>query len=691
MAEYSKPEISLLTETASTAPAVNAPSGSIVSDLAGLASTALNMQAQKDAKQQLRQQAILQQKEERDIAQGILGFRQLRNTLVEQRIPQAERATRIEEYLKGYDPEMRLAIVGGTNKLTQETGIEFQGRAEEKITEQQETEDRGFNFAVGILGISEQEANAATPEQFELWSRRQKRLEGLVQQKKAIMEVSDDITAPILEVQSAILHERVETKLQSINDAFRAGDVGSAEVLGAELRRELIESVELAPQRIRDAMEQEGKGAFYDPQLVSTYTDSIKDILSDQRVQDILSGKQADEEETLAATALLNAGMSTQLVKAIEGLKDSGASAEERTGYITDVKNAVEFFTGKGIQSLSLSKNQEGTLLRALGATEPEVGGNLGGDGNQGGGGETPSAFGLVNFLVDAAGTLVGFKKTEDVKAVQEVTQAYLNSKLDKGRELSSTDAQWIMDSLTFGQNKGTTAQGNNASTQLNAPLSILGREDYAQTVAPVIEQALQQGVDVEQGLVFALQNHIKNNFRNAFTKLAALGTSGQALSPETSVSVDRNRPSMAVVTGKGFYNTSDIIELSSQNGVLKFGYKAGTLGQMTDAVKIQKLRQYNYSLSVLNNFVSAMSNVSGADKEDVALEVMYLLGSEVNVPLADLGDSSNTDNQEDMGVDYAAQAESQGVDLSSFEDGEYEDGNGNTVVIQNGQIVSVN
>ena len=104
MAEYSKPEISLLTKTASTAPAVNAPSGNIVSDLAGLASTALNMQAQKDAKQQLRQQAILEQKEERDIAQGILGFRQLRNTLVEQRIPQAERATRIEEYLKGYDP-----------------------------------------------------------------------------------------------------------------------------------------------------------------------------------------------------------------------------------------------------------------------------------------------------------------------------------------------------------------------------------------------------------------------------------------------------------------------------------------------------------------------------------------------------------------------------------------------------------
>lgn len=652
MAEYSKPEISLLTKTASTAPAVNAPSGNIVSDLVGLASTALNMQAQKDAKQQLRQQAILQQKEESDIAQGILGFKQLRNTLVDQGISKAERATRIEEYLKGYDPEMRLAIVGGTNKLTQETGIEFQERAEEKITEQQETEDRGFNFAVGILGISEQEANAATPEQFELWSRRQKRLEGLVEQKKAIMEVSDDITAPILEVQSAVLHERVETKLQSINDAFRAGDVGSAEVLGAELRRELIESVELAPQRIRDAMEQEGKGAFYDPQLVSTYTDSIKDILSDQRVQDILSGKQADEEETLAATALLNAGMSTQFVKAIEGLKDSGASAEERNGYITDVKNAVEFFTGKGIQSLSLSKNQEGTLLRALGATEPEVGGNLGGDGNQGGGGGARGAFGLVNFLVDAGGKLAGYKKTEDVKVVQEVTQEYLNSKLDRGGELSSTDAQWIMDSLTFGQNKGTTAQGNSASTQLNAPLSILGREDYAQAVAPVVEQALQQGVDVQQGLVFALQNHIKNNFRNAFTSLVGLGTSGQTLSPE-GVSVRPLQP-----RGFGFQSegsrdipTAEAIQLTQKGGVLEFEFKekdTRKMGPVLGSSLYPHLRKYNHSLSVLNNFVSAMSNVSGADKEDVALEVMYLLGSEVNVPLADLGDSSNTDNQED-------------------------------------------
>jgi hypothetical protein len=55
------------------------------------------------------------------------------------------------------------------------------------------------------------------------------------------------------------------------------------------------------------------------------------------------------------------------------------------------------------------------------------------------------------------------------------------------------------------------------------------------------------------------------------------------------------------------------------------------------------------------------------------------------------LNQGSSTDNQEAVGVDYAAQAESQGVDLSSFEDGEYEDGNGNTVVIQNGQIVSVN
>lgn len=642
MAEYSKPEIGLLTQTASTAPAVNAPSGNIVSDLAGLASTALNMQAQKDAKQQLRQQAILEQKEERDIAQGVLGFRQLRSTLVDQGISKAERATRIEEYLKGYDPETRLAIVGGTNKLTQETGIEFQERAEEQIAEQQEIEDRGFNFAVGILGISEQEANAATPEQFEIWSRRQKRLEGLVQQKKAIMEVSDDITAPILEVQSAVLHERVETKLQSINDAFRAGDAESAGVLGAELRRELIEAVELAPQRIREAMEQEGKGAFYDPQLVSTYTDSIKNILSEQRVQDILSGKQADEETTLVTMNMLNNAMSTQFTQSIEGLRNSDASAEELNTFLTDFKNTVEFFTGKGIQSLSLSKDQEGTFRRAFGATVAEAGGN------QGGGGETPAAFELLNFIANPASLLLGSKKTEDVKAVQEVTQAYLNSKLDRGGELSSTDAQWIMDSLTFGQNKGTAAQGNNASTQLNAPLSILGREDYAQTVAPVIEQALQQGVDVEQGLVFALQNHIKNNFRNAFTSLAGLGTSGQALSPETSVSVDRNRPSMEVVTGRGFYNTSDIIELSSQNGVLKFGYKAGTLGQMTDAVKIQRLRRYNHSLSVLNNFVSAMSNVSGADKEAVALEVMYLLGSEVNVPLADLGDSSNTDNQED-------------------------------------------
>ena len=60
----------------------------------------------------------------------------------------------------------------------------------------------------------------------------------------------------------------------------------------------------------------------------------------------------------------------------------------------------------------------------------------------------------------------------------------------------------------------------------------------------------------------------------------------------------------------------------------------------MTDVTKIQRLRTYNHTLSVINNFISAMSNVNEVDKNSVALEVMFLLGDKVNIPLEELNDN---------------------------------------------------
>jgi hypothetical protein len=88
-----------------------------------------------------------------------------------------------------------------------------------------------------------------------------------------------------------------------------------------------------------------------------------------------------------------------------------------------------------------------------------------------------------------------------------------------------------------------------------------------------------------------------------------------------------------------------------------------------------------NASLVVVNDYVKAMSNVTGTEGKLVADEVMGLLNKYVNIPV----ESFTNEKQ-----DYNLMASEQGVDLSSYEDGEYENGNGQTVVIKNGQVVSV-
>lgn len=87
--------------------------------------------------------------------------------------------------------------------------------------------------------------------------------------------------------------------------------------------------------------------------------------------------------------------------------------------------------------------------------------------------------------------------------------------------------------------------------------------------------------------------------------------------------------------------------------------------------------RKYN---KWVDNVFTAMDKLGATEEEKNALK--FQIRRSFNV--ADNVRESSTSDE------YSVLASEQGVDLSSFEDGEYEDANGNTVVIRNGQVVSV-
>lgn len=632
MAEYSKKELQMLTSQASQTPQFQAPSQSLGGDIVNAIGTGLQFFQQKQAKDALAANAQFERDYEKKLSSSIMQYREMQQAFMDQKVPTAQRRLKEKRFLDSLGSQMALEVVGGTKKLTGMSGAQVDEAIEEDQLLQKEKLDRGYGYASSVLGLNQADLDSASEEQLLAWSKKSDQLNAKIEQQKAIIEVADDITAPILNIQRSVFQDSVQSQLNSIREAQMSGDTEKAIELGKQFRANVLSTSRNAPLQIKEMMDAQGKGAFYDAKLVSTYTNEVMKTLEDPTVKSVLSGKETDTLLTGSVVGKVSAAFSDKFFE----LSKAIANGDKKEETLTDFRNIVSYFSNKDLTGTQLFSNKaEETLLNAMGkqAPPPPPDGTAGGNTES----VTNTSSSLFDYLAAPLNWLVGGSDTETVKEAQNITAEYINDKLNAEEPLSEIDVNWVMDSLTFGQNKGTEVKGRNASMQLKAPLSVLAREDYATKVKPLVDAQREQGVDVEGSLVYALNNHIQNNFKNAYRDLIEIGTSVGSLGSGSRVSIDMNRPSLAAVTGKREYSIQDKLTLTKKDGKLKFRYPKGMLGQMTDAGAISRLSSYNKTLTVINDFISSMANVTEQDKDDVALEVMFMLGRDVNVPLEEV------------------------------------------------------
>jgi len=117
MTEFTR-EIKSLEKAVTSTPQAPMPTGNLGSDVVGLAGTALQLYNRGQAEQRL---AVLREKDalqEKTMSEGILGLRDLRQSLVNQGVTGRRLLDREQAYLSQYDPTTRLGIVGGAKKAT---------------------------------------------------------------------------------------------------------------------------------------------------------------------------------------------------------------------------------------------------------------------------------------------------------------------------------------------------------------------------------------------------------------------------------------------------------------------------------------------------------------------------------------------------------------------------------------------
>ena len=630
MTEFTR-DIKQLQQTASQSPTFAPPSSSLGGDIVNAIGTGLQFYQKNQAQNSLDAIAKSNAEKERKFAEGVMKYRGLRQEWESNGISKTNRSLRENNFFKEYGSEMAMGILKTTNTITGDTTSEIDTRmasAEKaKQAEVQEINMASSAYAGQILGMGEADIANLSTEDKEVYANKLEVMTREIAVQKQIAEVSDDVTAPILLQARAILQPKIDSKLNSIVKAQREGDTVGAIALGDELKTLINQTTIGASSKVL-GMFPENKKQFFNAALVKSYTDDIASILDDPRIKDIISGKTTDAETTLAVKNKINSFMSPAFFKAHEKMV-SGKAGQET---INDYKNYIEWYSNKDLSPNGLVGKTENAILNAINPDNtpppnPDIKTVTT---------DTPNAavvgpelvIGIVNKTFD----FINNADTEVISEGQGITKDAIMHNLDTGKGLSPSEMQWIESSLTYGNTGNTDKKGKGASKAvLGAPLSILARPDYKEKVKPSIDRAIANGVDPVSAITSSLDNHIRNNFGNAYTELVGLATSGMAFAPKTGVgiAVDKGR--------SGTYNVRDKIELQNKGGSLSFKYKSGTLGQSTDAVMITNLMNLNDSLVVINDYVKAMSNVTGTEGDLVADEVMGLLSRYANIPLQEI------------------------------------------------------
>jgi hypothetical protein len=627
MAEFTK-DIQTLTQQASTTPQLQTNTGSLATDVISAASFGLGLYRQNKAATALagaqQQQADYQTR----VSEGIMKFRNFKISMNDQEINGNTYARKEAEFFKkqGGGAAYAQEVITGTNKLTGTNTLDTmsakdkQAQADYDVYQEQQVE--GQSFAGSVLGLTQDKLNAASPEQNQEWAQESKVFRAEVEGYKAAQSVGENITQSFLLPAMAINRERMDGLLTNIQDKWATGNSEQAGELTIAFNAEINQMIDGAQSFVRGQMDEDGKGAFYDAEVVNAYVSKLGSKLNSSAVQDVLSGKRTDTDATNKAKAKIAAGFSKHFLEIITKIEAGNATATD----IDDFENYTEHYLSVDVTGLSVTgSNFGGTLSRSMGGAAART---------------APAAAKKpaekANMLVDIVNGVSSFFKnndSEEIKTKQSDITLVIEKSLKEDRPVSEKNVAWMFDSLKTGINDTTDMKGKGASKALlEGPLKILTHPDYKTKLAPLVEAYADKGVDVTQVVSQSLDNHIRNNFYNAFINLATSGTT--PYSPSTGISIDKNRPSMSAISGKSTYNLKDDIEIRDTANGIMFSYKKGVAGANTDIGRIKNLQRLNNSTKTINQYLTALSNVSGVDKKEwssslkIELDSMFGLSS---------------------------------------------------------------
>jgi len=611
MAEFTK-DIQTLTQQASASPQLQTNTGSLATDVISAASFGLGLYRQNKAATELAGAKQQQADAQTRLAEGVMAYRNHRLSMGSQGVSGATALRKDSEFLKnlGGGAEFQQQVISGTNKLTgintSDTMSALDKQAQKDYDALQERQIQGEGYAASVLAIQPSELASASPEQKEDWARQSKVFQAEVNGYKALADVSEDITQPIINIAQAAQSKRSAALLSQVEAAWAAGDVEKAEGLANTFRTELQTLQEKAPSFIREQMNLANKGEFYNGSLVSGYMSKINSKLNSPDVQDVLSGKRTDTDATNKAKAIIAATFSKHFL-AIEDKIQKGTATETD---IDDFENYVGHYQSKDITGLSVTgSNFGGTVARAQGRGTPAPSTTINKPKPDD---EANALFGIVNGIA----SFFKSNDTEEIKNKQSDISAVIEKSLKTDRPVSEKNVAWMFDSLKTGVNDTTDMKGKGASKALlEGPLKILTHPEYKTKLAPLVDSYADKGVDVTQVVSQSLDNHIRNNFYNAFMNLATSATT--PYSEGTGVGINKNKPSMGAVTGKSTYNLKDDIEIKNTANGIMFSWKKGIAGASTDIGRIKNLQRLNNSTKTVNQYLTALSNVSGVDKKE--------------------------------------------------------------------------
>tara|TARA_R110002124_G_scaffold40360_1_gene126323 strand:- start:1737 stop:3626 length:1890 start_codon:yes stop_codon:yes gene_type:complete len=610
MTEFTK-DIQTLTQQASSAPQLQTNTGSLATDLVSAASFGLGLYRQNKAATELagakQQQADYQTK----VSEGIMKFRNLRISLKDQEINGITVARKESEFFKkeGGGAEYAQAVISGANKLTGTNTLDMMSAKDKEeqanFDAYQEQQVEGQGFASSVLGIPSEKRNAASPEQNQAWAEESKVFRAEVAGYEAAQSVGENVTQSFLLPAMAVNRQRMDGLLANIQDKWTTGDSVRAEELTLAFNSEVNQMIDGAQDYVKSQMDGKGKGAFYDGGLVSAYVSKLGSKLNSPAVQDVLSGKKTDTNATNKAKARIAATFSDHFLEITDKVKKGTATESD----IDDYENYVGYYISKDITGLSVTGSNFGdTLSRASGGKKTVVPPQ-----------PPVKTTDEANTLIGVLNSVYGFFKSndaEEIKNKQGDISSVIETSLKEERPVSEKNVAWMFDSLKTGVNDTTDMKGKGASKALlEGPLKILTHPDYKTKLAPLVEAYAAKGVDVTQVVSQSLDNHIRNNFYNAFIDLGTSATT--PYSKGTGISIDKNKPSISAISGRSSYNLKDDVEIKTTTNGIMFSWKKGIAGANTDIGRIKNLQRLNNSTKTINQYLTALSNVSGTDKQE--------------------------------------------------------------------------